>query len=135
MRKFPIVIGTCMVIALVLTVVGQESALDPVMKQVGPTFQSLQAGITAKDAAKVAADAAKLEGLFKEAEAFFVKEKLDDAISLAKQAGGAAGETAKAAKAGDMDAATTASAGIGKCKACHAVHREQLPDKSFKFKR
>ncbi len=41
----------------------------------------------------------------------------------------------KAAKAGNLDAAKAPAGTINKsCKACHDVHREQLPDKSYKFK-
>lgn len=141
MRKFPVLIGSCMIVALVLTAMGQAlpqpalDRLDAIMKEVGPTNQSLQQGITAKDAAKIAADAQKLQDLMGQAETVFMKQKMQDAADLSKAAGEAAAETVKAAKAGNVDAAVAAAAGIGKCKACHAVHREQLPDKSFTTKR
>ncbi len=141
MRKFPVLIGSCMIVALVLTVVGQQlpqpalDRLDAIMKEVGPTNQALQQGLTAKDAAKIAADAQKMQDLMGQSETVFMKQKMQDAADMAKAAGAAAAETVKAAKAGNVDAAVAAAAGIGKCKACHAVHREQLPDKSFTTKR
>jgi cytochrome c556 len=47
----------------------------------------------------------------------------------------AAGEIAKAAKANDLDTAKAKSKTIGgSCKACHTIHRETLPDKTYKFK-
>lgn len=141
MRKFPVLIGSCMIVALVLTAMGQAlpqpalDRLDAIMKEVGPTNQALQQGITAKDAAKIATDAQKMQDLMGQAETVFMKQKMQDAADMSKAAGAAAAETVKAAKAGNVDAAVAASAGIGKCKACHAVHREQLPDKSFTTKR
>jgi hypothetical protein len=142
MRKFPVLIGSCMIVALVLTVMGQEplapqalARLDAIMKEVGPTNQALQQGITAKDAAKIATDAAKMQDLMTQSETVFMKQKMQGAADLAKAAASAAAETVKAAKAGNVDAAVAAAAGIGKCKACHALHREQLPDKSFTTKR
>ena len=141
MRKFPVLIGACMIVALVLTVMGQDipqaafDRLQTIMKEVGPLNQSLQGAITAKDAAKIATDAARMQELFGQAETVFMKQKIQGAVDLAKAAGAAAGETAAAAKAGNVDGAVAAAAGIGKCKACHAAHREQLPDKTFKIKR
>ena len=141
MRKFPVLIGSCMIVALVLTAMGQAlpqpalDRLDAIMKEVGPTNQALQQGITAKDAAKIATDAQKMQDLMGQAETVFMKQKMQDAADMSKAACAAAAETVKAAKAGNVDAAVAASAGIGKCKACHAVHREQLPDKSFTTKR
>ena len=61
--------------------------------------------------------------------------KAQDAVDLAKGNVDAAGEIAKAAKANDLDAAKASAGTIQKsCKACHDVHREQLPDKTYKFK-
>ena len=56
MRKFPILIGACLVFALVLTVMGQQSDLNPIMRQIAPTNNALRAAVSANDAAtKVAA--------------------------------------------------------------------------------
>ena len=41
----------------------------------------------------------------------------------------------KAAKENNLDAAAEPAGALQKtCKACHDLHREQLPDKTFKFK-
>jgi cytochrome c556 len=62
-------------------------------------------------------------------------QKQDKAMGWANDASGLAADIAKAAKANDM---AGAKAGADKlkasCKACHDVHREQLPDKTSKFK-
>src|SRR5436309_14640603 len=131
MRRVSIVIGVCFVLALALTVMGQapRADLSLIMKDIGP----LAGGVAAKDAAGAAADAAKLEGLFKEAQAFFAKEKIADAEGWAKTASETAAKAAKDLKAGTVDKAAK-NLGI-QCKQCHDVHREALPDKTFKLKR
>ncbi len=46
-----------------------------------------------------------------------------------------AGDIMKAAKENNLDAAKAPAGDLQKsCKNCHDVHREQLPDKTFKFK-
>jgi cytochrome c556 len=66
---------------------------------------------------------------------FFKANKAQDAVDLAKANVEAAGEVMKAAKANDLDAAKAPAGTIQKsCKSCHDVHREQLPDKTYKFK-
>jgi len=61
--------------------------------------------------------------------------KSDDAAGLAKMQADDAAAVAKAVKAGNWDAAAGPAGAIQKrCGACHMAHREQLPDKSFKFK-
>jgi cytochrome c556 len=72
---------------------------------------------------------------FTQAMGFFKAMKAQDAVDMAKANVDAAGAVAKAAKANDMDAAKAAAGTIQKsCKACHDVHREQLPDKTYKVK-
>jgi hypothetical protein len=136
MRRASIVIGFCMVAALALTLMAQAPAdLDPVMKQVQPTMQSLNKNIEGKMAKEAAADAEKLQALFKDVANFFKTKKLDKGATLASDAMTAAGKTASDAKANKLDEAKASAGGIQKtCKACHDIHREQLPDKSYKFK-
>ncbi len=133
MRKVSILIGICLLAAVGL--IAKTADLDPVMKQVGPSNAALQRAVGAGSAADVATEAAKLEGLFKQTEEFMKANKVADGAGWAKDASVAAGDAAKAAKAGNMEAATAAANKVkGTCKGCHDVHREQLPDKSFKFK-
>jgi hypothetical protein len=136
MRKVSVLIGICMLVALALTLLAQSEAdLPPIMKDVAATNQKLNGDLKAGVAADVIADAQKLSGDFTKAMGVFKALKAQDAVDMAKANVDAANEVIKAAKANDMAAATAAAAPIGKsCKSCHAVHREQLPDKTYKFK-
>jgi cytochrome c556 len=129
-------IGFCMLAGLVLTLFAQSEAdLPPIMKQVGATQQSMRKNIDAKSAADVAADAGKLEGLFKQASGVFKALKAQDAVDASNNNVMAAADIVKAAKANDFDTAAAKAGVIQKsCKGCHDVHREQLPDKTYKFK-
>ena len=137
MRKASIIISVCAVVAVTVTLYGQMRDLDPIMKEVGPTFNGLTAGMRgrAMPAADVARDAEKLQNLFKEVSAFMHGKNLEKAVGWANEAANAAAELSKAAKANEVDPMKTAQGNIQKmCKTCHEVHREQLPDKSFKMK-
>jgi len=137
MRKVPILIGLCLLVALGLTLVAQQAATDlsPIMKDVQATNTKMTADMMAGNGADVAADAAKLQQDFTQAGGFFKAMKAQDAVDMAKANVDAAAAVAKAAKANDMDAAKASAGTIQKsCKACHSVHRETLPDKTFKFK-
>jgi cytochrome c556 len=135
MRKVSLLIGICMLVALALTLLAQAPDLSPVMKDVAATQNSLRMNLMNNSAEDVAKDAAKLQDDFTKAMGFFKAMKAQDAVDLAKGNVEAAGEIAKAAKTNNLDAAKAAAGNIQKsCKACHDVHREQLPDKTFKFK-
>ena len=135
MRKVSVLIGFCMLVALGLTLIGQEQGLQPIMQSNRTTLPSLNMNLMAKNAAGAAADAAKLQQNFTEAGAIFKALKSDDAVALAKAQADDAGAVAKAVKANDFDAAAGPAGAIQKrCGACHMAHREQLPDKTFKFK-
>ena len=136
MRKVSVLIGICLLVALALTLVAQGPPdLSPIMKDVGATNGKLTMDLMAGSGADVAADAAKLQTDFTQAQGFFKAMKAQDAIDMAKANVDAAGDVIKAAKANDMAAAKAAAGTIGKsCKSCHAVHRETLPDKTFKYK-
>ena len=78
----------------------------------------------ARDSA--AQDAAKLQGLFKETEAFWAKFETHDAMNFAKSAQDSADQVAAAVKANDPKKALAAYAGIQKnCGNCHFTHREE----------
>jgi hypothetical protein len=135
MRKVSVLIGICMLVALALTLLAQAPDLSPIMKDVAATQNSLRMNLMNNAAAEVAKDAAKLQEDFTKAMGFFKAMKAQDAVDLAKGNVDAAGEVAKAAKANNLDAAKASAGTIQKsCKACHDVHREQLPDKTYKFK-
>jgi cytochrome c556 len=136
MRKVSVLIGICMLVALALTLVAQAPQdLSPIMKDVAATQNSLRMNLMNNAAADVAKDAAKLQDDFTKAMGFFKEKKAQDAVDMAKANADAAGEVVKAAKANNLDAAKAPAGTIQKsCKACHDVHREQLPDKTYKFK-
>ena len=140
MRRVSIVIAVCFVLALAISIVGQGRDLDAIMKEVGPLWQTPQTGLAASidsatpDYAKIAADAAKLQGLFTEAEAQFTKMKMTEAAGIAKTAADAAGATAKEAKGGKLADAKASKTSIAQCKACHAKYREADGAGGFKLK-
>jgi hypothetical protein len=127
MRRVSIIIAVCFVLAVTIGAMGQARDLDAIMKDVGslwgsPQAPGLQQAITSPmpDYAKIAADAAKLQGLFAEAEAQFTKMKMAEPAGIAKTASEAAGATAKEAKTGKIADGKAAVTSIGQCKACHA---------------
>jgi cytochrome c556 len=113
----------------------QKRPYDLVMKDVGSTFESLRKGLDGGNVATAAADAARLERLFRETEDFWTPFKTRDAIDAAKGAREASGAVAGAAKSKDLPKAKTAFSGLGRfCATCHNSHREQMPDKSYRIK-
>lgn len=136
MRRVSILIGVCAMTALAITVMAQVTDLSPIMKDMQPSLMKLRtdAGSNMAEAAK---DADKLQKMFKDAESFFKTKGpgAADAVKWSQDAQAAAADAAKAAKANDADGVAKASKTLqGTCKACHDVHREQLPDKTYKYK-
>ena len=136
MRKASLLIGICMLAAVAIALAAKAPTdLSPVMKDVAATQNKMRMDMMAGNGADVAADAQKLQQDFTQAMGFFKANKAQDAVDMAKANADAAGEVAKAAKANNLDAAKAPAGTIQKsCKACHDVHREQLPDKTYKFK-
>ncbi len=137
MRKALNIISICIVFAVTVSLYAQTKDIYPIMKEVGPTFTGLNRGMTDRSmsAADVAKDAEKLQKLFVEAGAFMKEKNLEKAVGWANDAAAAAGDLAKAAKSNESDPMYAAAKTIQKqCATCHAAHREQLPDKSFKLK-
>ena len=105
------------------------------MKDVGSTFDGLGRNLDGGNVATVAADAARLERLFREIEEFWTPFKTRDAIDAAKGARETSGAIAASAKGKDLSKARTEVSGLGRfCAACHNSHREQMPDKSYRIK-
>src|SRR2546427_11950587 len=98
----------------------QHRPYDQIMKDVGATFASLKKNLDANSAASAAEDAAKLEGLFTETEAFWAPLDTKDAVNFAKRAREAAGAVGAAAKGSDIKAAQASYSAIQKsCANCH----------------
>jgi len=105
------------------------------MKMMGPSMQGMNKDIAAKDGAAVAADAQKLQGIFKQVEDFWQKRGgADDAVTFAKKAQTSAGAVAAAATAGNFDMAAAEVKNVqANCGGCHMAHREKVGD-TFKIK-
>jgi hypothetical protein len=124
-----------MIAAMVINHYAQQRDIQPLMREVQPAFGAMTKGIAAGTADTVAAEATKLQGLFREVAGWMKTQKADKAVGWSNDTATLAGEVAKAAKANDMAAAKASGDKIkAQCKACHDVHREQLPDKTFKYK-
>ena len=92
-------------------------------------------GIAAKDGPGTAADAKAMEASFKQIEDYWSKKGATDAVGFAKQARTVSADVAKAAAAGDFDAANTALGTIGgACQGCHMAHRAKGADGAFQIK-
>ena len=104
----------------------QQRLHDQIMKEIGPTFGSVRRNLEANNTAQVVEDAAKLEGLFSETEAWWARLNTGDAVRYSRFARDAAAAMGRAASANDIDAARLAVPDIQKtCTACHFTHREQ----------
>jgi cytochrome c556 len=91
-------------------------------------------GIAAKDGPGVATDAKVMEDSFKGIEDYWTKKGAADATGFAKAARLASADIAKAAKAGDFDAANAAMTTLGgTCGGCHMAHRAK-GDSGFQIK-
>ncbi len=128
MNRTFIFIGASIAIILVgVTAFAQQHrAYNLIMKDVGPTFQSLKKNLDGNNGAAAAADAAKLQALFTEVESFWAPFETKDAVGFAQRARDAAGAVGAAAKGNDMKAAQDSYATIQKsCANCHFAHREE----------
>jgi hypothetical protein len=112
----------------------QKRPYNLVMKDVGTTFDALRRNLDGKNAA-AAADADRLAQLFQETEDFWTPFRTKDAIEAARGARELATAVAAAARAKDLEKASTAASGLGRfCTSCHNAHREQMPDKSYRIR-
>ena len=113
----------------------QKRPYDELMKDIAATYASVKKNLDAKAGPAAAADAAKLEGLFKDTEAFWAQFKTKDALDAAQGAQKGLAALAAASKANDIQKAQASYTAVGKsCATCHASHREQMPDKSYRIK-
>jgi phage tail sheath gpL-like len=97
------------------------------MKDIQATFGSLKKNLDANNSPAAGTDAAKLQGLFGEIEAFWAALKTKDAVGFAKSAGTAAAAVSTAAQNNDIKAAQDSYSAIQKnCGSCHSAHREQI---------
>jgi cytochrome c556 len=100
------------------------------MQAVGKTMREATGDLSGAVAGAKAVDAAlaSIDG-------FWVARKDTEAVKMNATARAAAMAVAKAAESKDAAATGEAIKGLqASCKACHDVHREQLPDKTYKIK-
>lgn len=123
-------------LALVATgVYAADRPYEEAMKEVGAACGSLKKNLDAKSNDAAAADAAKLEKLYKELGKFWAKKKMDEPTKLSKDGAMAAKSIVKASKAGDAAGMSTHFQGLlGTCKGCHSKYREKGPDGKWKIK-
>ena len=135
-RRFALVlIVTAGIFACVQSFAQQKRPYNELMKDIPATYARVKKNLDANAAPAVAANATKLQALFKDTEDFWSQFKTKDALDAAKGAQDVAGAIAAAAKANSMQKAQASYNGVGKfCNACHTLHREQMPDKSYKIK-
>src|SRR6266568_2359616 len=120
------IIGIATFVAGLTAFAQQDRPYNQIMKDVGATFANLKKNLDANSAAAAAEDAAKLEGLFTETEAFWARLDTKDAVNFAKRAREAAGAVGAAAKGSDIKAAQASYSAIQKsCANCHFSHREE----------
>jgi ABC-type transporter MlaC component len=120
-----LIIGAAVVIAVLPAFAQQARPYDQIMKDVGATFANLKKNLDSNSAAEAAQDAAKLEGLFTETEAWWARLDTKDAANYAKGAKEGAAAAAAAAKGNDIKAAQASYSAIQKnCGNCHLAHRD-----------
>ena len=121
-----IIVGLAVVTAAGMTFAQQQRPYNDIMKDVGAAFASLRKNLDSNDAAAAAEDAAKLQALFTETEAFWAPLDTQDAVGFAKRARDAAQVIGNAAKSKDVKAAQASVAALQKnCGNCHFSHREE----------
>lgn len=130
-KKILLLPAACAIFAL--SGFAQDDAAYPaLMKAVGPSVRAVNAAITAKDNAAVAAEANKLAATFDQVLAYWTAKKADDAIKLATTARDGAKTLAAAT---DPDAQTAALKTVqGTCGGCHSAHRESIGPGQFRIK-
>jgi cytochrome c556 len=121
-----IIIAIAGVVAGATAFAQEHRPYNQIMKDVGARFASLKKNLDANSAPAAAQDAAKLQGLFTETEAFWTPLETQDAINFAKSARDAAAAVGAAAKGNDVKAAQASYSVIQKsCANCHFAHREE----------
>ena len=126
-RRFVLtIIFTAAVAAGATAFAQQPRPYNQIMKEVGSTFASLRKNLEGNAAAAAAQDAAKMEALFTETEAFWARFDTRDAMGFAQRGRDATAAIGTAAKGNDIKAAQAQIAVIQKsCANCHFSHREE----------
>src|SRR5438552_2864853 len=117
MKIFRIVFALSMGVMGGMLMAQTEADFPNWMKQVQKSSKGVTTALKGGDLKAAQDEATTLASTFKTVEAFFSKNKMDDAATRAKAAGDAATAVAKAA---NIDAANSAAPGAtGSCQGCH----------------
>jgi cytochrome c556 len=138
MRKFSVVM-LAVTAVLVATMAANEKApagFQQAMKDNGAAMMKIGKDAEAKDYDAIAAGAATLKKNFMgPIGKYWTDTKNDGAMTMCKDAYGAADTLEKAAKAkSDTGIADARKAMGASCGSCHTAHREKLADGSFEIK-
>src|SRR5437773_4514866 len=102
-RQFALVLITVAAVFAATTAIAQQHRpYDQIMKDVGATWANLKKNLDSNSGAAAAADAAKLQALFAETEAFWAPLETGDAVGFAKNARNGLATLETAAKANDI---------------------------------
>jgi cytochrome c556 len=113
-----------------------EADYQKAMKDVLAGMQSSGKAIReAGDLSPVVAGAKAIDTALASIDGFWSARKDTEAVKMNAASRAAAAALGKAAESKDVAATGEAMKTLqGTCKACHDVHREQLPDKTYKIK-
>jgi len=129
-----LLIAACLVVA-VAAWSQEEQEYQKWMQTAGATVGSLKKNLDAKNGGAAAEDAQKLQGVFDQVHAFWMKKNVDDGMKFAMSARGGFDKIAQQASAGKFDEATaTFKVTTANCGGCHSAHREKAADGSFRIK-
>jgi uncharacterized protein YcnI len=112
-----------------------DADFSKAMKDINPTFMSLQRANASMDHGQGVKDAEKLSALFKDVQGYFEAKKVDDAVAFAKSAVAAADATVKASEVMDMTSLTASQQKLtAACAGCHMAHRTRNADGTYSMK-
>jgi len=135
MRVIKVLVAFIATVVFFVLLAQSDADYQGFMKSAVASKGKVAKGIAAKDGPGTAAEAKAMEASFKQIEDYWQKKGAADAVGFAKQARTGSADIAKAAAAGDFDAANTAMASVGgACGGCHMAHRGKNADGAFQIK-
>ncbi len=100
---------------------------DEIMQDIRTAYRSLGENLEANEPSAAADNATRLEGFFRETEAFWARLETQDATGFAREAADAAAMVAARTGEEDVEAAKASYEVIGaSCGSCHGAHRETI---------
>lgn len=112
-----------------------DVTLSKVMKQVGPAFAALRAGIDNANTEAATKNVAVLKQAFADTEGFWKSKSRTDAIGWAADARKQVDLVEHAVAAGKLDDAKAPAGTLGQsCASCHGAYRERLDDGTYRIK-